>query len=261
MDNYINLAELRKTAEALLLKINQVADAGIGEDDITLKPFPFSYANPSTDTDENGNLILGTIKNQNILFPTGILDSGNSVGDVRINGSSILNGSVANIPKASSTVLGVVRVSSTYGTNVESNGTVRIEAATSAQIKSGTETYRPIVPLRQSESVFYGLAKIAGDTSQSLSSNIVGTYTDQAKFAIQIMLGINSMLAPVETDATANQTYSIGDMFSYNGKLYKATAIIASGATITPNTNCVETTISNEIITRSAIMPAAGVSF
>lgn len=42
--------------------------------------------------------------------------------------------------------------------------------------------------------VFYGLAKIAGDTTMAKSSNPVGTYTDEAKTAIQRMIG----LIPVE---------------------------------------------------------------
>ena len=39
--------------------------------------------------------------------------------------------------------------------------------------------------------IFYGLAKIAGDTTQAASSNPVGTYTEQAKIAIKTMLGIS----------------------------------------------------------------------
>lgn len=44
------------------------------------------------------------------------------------------------------------------------------------------------------ESTFYGLAKAAGDTTQSQSSNAVGTYTDEAKAAIQNMFGLNDMV-------------------------------------------------------------------
>lgn len=40
--------------------------------------------------------------------------------------------------------------------------------------------------------MFYGLAKAAGDTTQSASSNTVGAYTDDAKTAIRAMLGIDT---------------------------------------------------------------------
>ena len=44
---------------------------------------------------------------------------------------------------------------------------------------------------KQHEAVFYGLAKAAGDTTQALSDNAVGTYTSAAKAAIQTMLGVD----------------------------------------------------------------------
>ena len=45
-------------------------------------------------------------------------------------------------------------------------------------------------------------------------------------------------IAPVESTSTASQAYAIGEQFYYNGVLYKATAAITSGGTITPGTNC-----------------------
>lgn len=45
-----------------------------------------------------------------------------------------------------------------------------------------------VAPYTQHESTFYGLAKAAGDTTQSQSSNTVGTYTESAKSAISTML-------------------------------------------------------------------------
>ena len=54
-------------------------------------------------------------------------------------------------------------------------------------------------------------------------------------------------VAPVEESSTASQTYQIGDQFYYNGLLYKATAVINSGGTITPNGNC---TLSDTVTTQ-----------
>ncbi|MBQ1554305.1 MAG: hypothetical protein IIZ68_02480 [Clostridia bacterium] len=44
------------------------------------------------------------------------------------------------------------------------------------------------MPSGQHRSAFYGLAKAAGDSTQSASSNAVGTYTEAAKSAISQML-------------------------------------------------------------------------
>ena len=45
-----------------------------------------------------------------------------------------------------------------------------------------------VVPSRQYMATFYGLAKAAGDTTQSQSSNAVGNYTESAKSSISTML-------------------------------------------------------------------------
>ena len=108
--------------------------------------------------------------------------------DVQVNGTSVLVNGVANVPFASFTTPGVVKVN--WGGLVMSNGTLRIAPADSNEIKNATANYSPIPTSRQHESAFYGLAKAAGDTTQSASANAVGAYTDDAKVAIQKMLGI-----------------------------------------------------------------------
>lgn len=46
---------------------------------------------------------------------------------------------------------------------------------------------------------------------------------------------------------TSTHAYAIGDYFIYNDVLYKATAAIAIGDTIVPNTNCQATNVTTEI--------------
>lgn len=81
-------------------------------------------------------------------------------------------------------------------------------------------------------------------SSSRLSATDVQNAIDQAVALAKVaMTGI----APIEATSTASQAYSQGDLFFYNGKLYVATASIAQGATITPNTNCSETSIETLI--------------
>lgn len=58
-----------------------------------------------------------------------------------------------------------------------------------------------------------------------------------------------TVIGNVEDGATASQAYSANDLFIRNGKIGKATTSIASGATLTLNTNYVETTIADLITT------------
>ena len=109
------------------------------------------------------------------------------VQDVQVNGTSILNNGVANVPLASTNTPGVVIVGS--GLRVSAANKLLVNYSGSEKVKAGTETYQPLVPYIQHEATFYGLAKAAGADMAS-SSNAVGTYTDSAKAAIKSMLGI-----------------------------------------------------------------------
>ena len=109
------------------------------------------------------------------------------VTDVQMNSVSVLQDGVANVPAATPGAYGVVRPTSTYGVNIVGNSYLGLVQATDAQLKGGSG-YVSIFPSLQHKSTFYGLAKAAGDTTQSSSSNSVGTYTDAAKSAISQML-------------------------------------------------------------------------
>lgn len=51
-----------------------------------------------------------------------------------------------------------------------------------------------------------------------------------------------------EASATSTHAYAVGDYFIYNNVLYQATAAIAVGATIVPDTNCTTTNVTSELI-------------
>ena len=126
---------------------------------------------------------------------------GVNVDDVQVNGTSVVSSGVANVPIAGTSALGVVKPAG-MGINVNSsNGELYVGKASAAQIKAGATNYFPIVPSNQHESVFYGLAKAAGDTTQSASDNAVGTYTNSAKTAIKTMLDIPTLVSQLTNDS------------------------------------------------------------
>lgn len=113
------------------------------------------------------------------------------VSDVQINGTSVVTDGVAEIPIAANDSLGVVRVindASYTGIGVN-RGLLHVVKATDANIKSEDSDNRPIVPSNQHTATFYGLAKVAGYDEKN-SAFPVGQYSDEAKIAIQKMLGI-----------------------------------------------------------------------
>ena len=135
------------------------------------------YYGTSTPTDPDVNVWID---------PSG---TSNAVSDVQINGTSIVNNGVANVPLMSTDDTGVAKVKSGNGIRVVS-GALATDYASDTQAKAGTNTFMPIVPYNQHRAAFYGLAKAAGDSTQASSSNAVGTYTEEAKAAIRAMLGI-----------------------------------------------------------------------
>jgi len=57
----------------------------------------------------------------------------------------------------------------------------------------------------------------------------------------------NANIAVVEDTSTASQAYAVGDLLVYSGQLYRVTADIAQGGTITPGTNVTPTTVADEL--------------
>ena len=115
------------------------------------------------------------------------------ISDVQVNGTSIVSNGVANMPIASVSDLGVVKIdtNSAIGCDIPNGGTLKLLAPSNGAIKAGTSSERTATIAQQHRATFYGLAKAAGDATQSQSSNAVGTYTDEAKTAIKSMLGVN----------------------------------------------------------------------
>ena len=167
---------------------------------------------------------------------------GVNVDDVQINGTSVVNNGVANIPIADYSTLGVVK---THGMGIYANtaGELSVVCASSATIKVGTNQYSPIVPGNQHEAIFYGLAKAAGDTTQASSNNAVGTYTAEAKTAIRTMLDVPSTDSPVFTGSfsigrRANTRVGDNSVAMGAGNTVEGAFSCAIGSSLTANGYC-----------------------
>lgn len=86
---------------------------------------------------------------------------------MQIDGTSIINQGVANIPVADAYNFGLIKVNSNgvRGLAMTSDGYLANTNASTVQIKTGTDAYRPITPNHINDATFYGLAKAAGDTT------------------------------------------------------------------------------------------------
>jgi len=129
-------------------------------------------------------------------------DGQGAVQDVQVNGTSIVQNGVANVPILSVGTLGVAKVTSTSSVAVDSNGNLDTRKAISlSQIKPGTAQTLMISPVWMHAVAFYGLAKAAGSDEKN-STLPVGQYTESAKSAISEM--VNGSVTISGTTPTIN---------------------------------------------------------
>ena len=94
-----------------------------------------------------------------------------------------------------------------------------------------------------------GINNIWADTGDTTLTYRADPATYQSEQLASAVNTLASMLANVESGYTASKNYSVNDFITVTAenKFYKVTANIASGATITPNTNVTETTVGAEL--------------
>ena len=93
------------------------------------------------------------------------------------------------------------------------------------------------------------IATISGKVS-TLETTVANHTTEIGDVRRDLQDNIESLR---EDTATSTHAYEIGDYFYYNDVLFKATAQIAIGATIVPNTNCTGVTVMDELKNGGAV--------
>ena len=152
------------------------------------------------------------------------------VQDVQVNGVSVLNQGVANVPPLAINSYGAAKVgtSSESGLELASNGILRVSYASGNEIKSGSASARkPIIPYNQHESTFYGLAKAAGADMASVSGATVGVYPEAQQNAICNMIGTERKMRLLKTIDITTETGVIGFDTDLNGLPFKVDKIVA----------------------------------
>ena len=204
MKNYILGVLPTKVSD--LINDSEFTDKDYVDTELAKKQDTLPFATPPAASDIGKALMPSAISNGEVteweFGEAGLID------DVQINGTSIVNNGIANIPFADSTNPGVVKVRSANGVQINNSGELGVVYATDLQLKEADAYYRTISPAIQHKAVFYGLAKAAGDATQASSDNAVGTYTDNAKSAIKTMIGVED---PVVEDVQVNGTSIISN--------------------------------------------------
>ena len=172
-------------------------------------------------------------------------------GDVYVDCNADSSGGTKLVKEtdvATTSSRGVVKIDPNFGVALRDSpyqDVLMINRASDGEIKQGNQYYKPIVSVNQHKAVFYGLAKAAGDTTQSQSDNAVGNYTQTAKTAIQTMLGIDANIPLVETvsGATPSITGEPNVRYVCTGTVTELTITPPQSGTIvvrfTAGSNCI----------------------
>ena len=158
----------------------------------------------------------------------------NPVTDVQVDGTSILDDGVANIPFASADDPGVAKAMASKGVYLDESGSLVLSSPNDTQIKQLLNGYMPVKLDYAHKVLFYALSKVAGVDLGSESVTL-GQYPDSAKVAIQKMLGVRPTYGNMEKIAEVTLTEDMGevvvstDMYGQPFKLAHAEIILAFG--------------------------------
>lgn len=121
------------------------------------------------------------------------------IKDVQVNGTSIVQSGVANVPVAGAGILGAVKVDG-YGLTITGANhaypfTLQTVSASDDQIKR-QNNYNNVLPAAKINLVaFYGLASAAGAGMANISPTTVGVYPEAQKSAISQMLNAPEIIS------------------------------------------------------------------
>lgn len=101
-------------------------------------------------------------------------------------------------------------------------------------------------PVESTDIQYNNYSKYYAEQAEGSATAAAGSAATAADIqaAIEVMIGT---FATIEESTTASRAYKVGEYLILNNILYRVTVAISSGGTITPNTNCVQTTVGDEI--------------
>lgn len=187
---------------------------------------------------------------------TGIKYAGSNYGE------DALYNAVLSVPYKKTSVYGALDTDKAFAIYANSDeilirDTAYTDAAAFKTAMSGVYlVYELATPTTETADAFtspqivdpYGTERYVDDREVAVPVGHVTKYPDNLRQKLDnLPWDFSSLIAPTEKAYTATRNYTAGSLLIVNNVLYKATANIANGGAITPNTNVTATTLA-EII-------------
>ena len=165
-------------------------------------------------------------------------------------------------------VLTEIQITNSSGKIGSANFVIRVERGPIDEDSVISETDLPIFEELVSDAqAAASEAQTAAETASAAASSVASIVPASAGTAGQLLTRTangadwkdldlsgkanTSTLATVESTSTASKAYSVGDYLVYNGILYRVTAAISAGQTLTPGTNITATNAGAELTSLS----------
>ena len=157
------------------------------------------------------------------------------VSDTQINGTSIVENGIANIPLATALKPGVIRAQSSYGCFI-SGDNIFTALATNGEIDAKTSKYKPIVPTNLDYAVKVGV------------TTNTNTLSDDDKQAAQAWLGISKSTQLYRHELIINKTLLENELLEWGYSFTKLTFISPESTPFTNGYLALENTLNNNFL-------------
>ena len=182
---------------------------------------------------------------------TQIITTGTKIAVITINGETTEVYAPAGGGGGSSVSWNEIQTTGTKIAQITIDGTTYDVYAPNVSVSAADVSYDNTTSGLTSDDAQEAIDELAGGLS-TVAGVVSGHTTDIGNLQTSVASKTDqSMIAPVETMATASQSYAIGEQFILNGVLYTATANISAGGTITIGGNCTASDSVTEQINNS----------
>ena len=169
---------------------------------------------------------------------TQIITTGTKIAVITINGETTEVYAPAGGGGGSSVSWNEIQTTGTKIAQITIDGTTYDVYAPNVSVSAADVSYDNTTSGLSADDAQEAIDELAGGLS-TVAGVVSGHTTDIGNLQTSVASKTDqSMIAPVETMATASQSYAIGEQFILNGTLYTATAAITAGGTITIGGNC-----------------------
>lgn len=166
--------------------------------------------------------------------------------DVQINGESIVQDGVANIPYPAYSVAGVVKIRNSLGLGVGNDGAAYVEYSTNSDISNRSSNFKPITPRNLDFAV-----------KSAICDGVGAAWTDAEKIAAQNRIGVAEKSFELIENYTMTETAIFSRQYEPDSTPYNFKALLVYITNNTESNLVVSLVLNTEGVTYTSVAAGA----